>query len=942
MNIVFKNYKPYKGKHTFNVKPFNVILGRNNAGKSSLTDIIHEVTNIKFIDKSFNNIYALNNLSQKNKVINKAVYSFDKDFREVGSLVSNIISSEEFIADLLYENEEFMYKDFSWLTRHFNKILDKPFKDERLSMISEQIISLENLYNKLLSKENIPYWIIAHHKKRSLDVFYNEEVFSRARGNKKKRAYIKNRIHGSKIYKMAAFAVDPIQEGLGLELELDAPCPPNDFSSLIFDKRLRKYASIWDNHNEDFRLRKQKSMKALMEDFSKTKYFKLFTKQRYNFLNEINDYLIDIYKVKDLRRSFSSFQSRSRRERSSLEANCSVNITDTDYTINYVSSSDNLSHLIDGAQISFSKQKQHILSNNPAKFFFKKGSYVYEKNISLVNKILNYSAQSLTKIVPVDSLEGVLHMNNCFYYEVISANSTNLPFERTSKLFPKSRYMRPSLTSALSSNSFHKTLDNLPFNLLSSNNVSNKNSLLPKILCVPNNEIDFESNLISRTFGESFECNDLFFNEVIMDDVDEIELNDCNVVKKMLNHPKIGHLIFPKFKLDIKLNKVAGVKGEINNVFATSSQRRMPMRYSRFAESFRRIDDLHGLLLGRCMEIYEVGELYKKHKKNTLQSRKNLNSRELEILENIEKFLIGSYLSTTACKILELLNGFIFFNYYNRGLADEKCIKNYDAFDRRIDSFSSIKSSIIDASPVVYSNIRGSAYSEIDLLKIFGSNIKNILIDQRAINDLCNKVNDHLSNIDIKYEFSIDLLRHEKMSKGRRPNVIRNKLPDAYELTLRKIYSKRKSIEESTRDFMQVGTGTRNLIAIFAQLELAKLDSGRKNLIIIREPENYLHPNLTGRIVKYLYQSIANENLNIILETHSEIILRQLQVLVKNAKKEKDHILLKDNLRIYYVDNDEDNGSYFDEIKINDDGFLEKEIPENFLGINAALATELW
>ena len=80
MNIVFKNYKPYKGKHTFNVKPFNVILGRNNAGKSSLTDIIHEVTNIKFIDKSFNNIFALNNLSQKNKVINKAVYSFDKDF----------------------------------------------------------------------------------------------------------------------------------------------------------------------------------------------------------------------------------------------------------------------------------------------------------------------------------------------------------------------------------------------------------------------------------------------------------------------------------------------------------------------------------------------------------------------------------------------------------------------------------------------------------------------------------------------------------------------------------------------------------------------------------------------------------------------------------------------------------------------------------------------
>ena len=136
--------------------------------------------------------------------------------------------------------------------------------------------------------------------------------------------------------------------------------------------------------------------------------------------------------------------------------------------------------------------------------------------------------------------------------------------------------------------------------------------------------------------------------------------------------------------------------------------------------------------------------------------------------------------------------------------------------------------------------------------------------------------------------------------------------------------------------------GTRNLIAIFAQLELAKLDSGRKNLIIIREPENYLHPGLTGRVVKYLYQSIANENLNIILETHSEIIVRQLQVLIKNSKNEDNHILLKDNLKIYYVDNVEDEGSNFKEIKISEDGFLEEEIPENFLGINADLTTELW
>ena len=31
-----------------------------------------------------------------------------------------------------------------------------------------------------------------------------------------------------------------------------------------------------------------------------------------------------------------------------------------------------------------------------------------------------------------------------------------------------------------------------------------------------------------------------------------------------------------------------------------------------------------------------------------------------------------------------------------------------------------------------------------------------------------------------------------------------------------------------------------------------------------------------------------------------------------------------------------------EKIKILDDGFLEEEIPENFLGINADLTTELW
>ena len=52
--------------------------------------------------------------------------------------------------------------------------------------------------------------------------------------------------------------------------------------------------------------------------------------------------------------------------------------------------------------------------------------------------------------------------------------------------------------------------------------------------------------------------------------------------------------------------------------------------------------------------------------------------------------------------------------------------------------------------------------------------------------------------------------------------------------------------------------------------------------------------------------------------------------------------LEKDHLKIHYVDYNFEDGSFIKEIEINNDGYLLEEIPENFLGINADLATELW
>ena len=73
MNIVFKNYKPFRGKHSIRIKPFNVFIGRNNAGKSSLSEIIYYATNIRFLSGTGSNIFRMNDISRKDGLINNHV-----------------------------------------------------------------------------------------------------------------------------------------------------------------------------------------------------------------------------------------------------------------------------------------------------------------------------------------------------------------------------------------------------------------------------------------------------------------------------------------------------------------------------------------------------------------------------------------------------------------------------------------------------------------------------------------------------------------------------------------------------------------------------------------------------------------------------------------------------------------------------------------------------
>ena len=142
-----------------------------------------------------------------------------------------------------------------------------------------------------------------------------------------------------------------------------------------------------------------------------------------------------------------------------------------------------------------------------------------------------------------------------------------------------------------------------------------------------------------------------------------------------------------------------------------------------------------------------------------------------------------------------------------------------------------------------------------------------------------------------------------------------------------------------------VGAGTRSLISIFGHLsgyELVTLSSKKRgdgrnhDILIIREPENFIHPSLVGTFIEFIsdFRSKYNTSVNIVIETHSEIILRKIQLLVKETK------LDLQNLAIYYIKKD-DEGSNIENINLNIDGSLSSDPPEDFFDINTKLAKDL-
>ena len=157
--------------------------------------------------------------------------------------------------------------------------------------------------------------------------------------------------------------------------------------------------------------------------------------------------------------------------------------------------------------------------------------------------------------------------------------------------------------------------------------------------------------------------------------------------------------------------------------------------------------------------------------------------------------------------------------------------------------------------------------------------------------------------------------------------------------------------EDGTEDnLIDVGYGISQVLPIVTQIVKLKL-GGRKDryvfsyndrmnsIFIIEQPELHLHPGAQAELANLFVEAINSPNCNqkILIETHSEHLLRRLQALIAD----KSTNITSEQVKIYYVDKNKNNEAYVTEMKICENGQFESEWPSGFFDKAHELSMEL-
>jgi hypothetical protein len=147
-------------------------------------------------------------------------------------------------------------------------------------------------------------------------------------------------------------------------------------------------------------------------------------------------------------------------------------------------------------------------------------------------------------------------------------------------------------------------------------------------------------------------------------------------------------------------------------------------------------------------------------------------------------------------------------------------------------------------------------------------------------------------------------------------------------------------------NILDVGYGISQVLPIVAEVFRTQKNQSQtmsemsydNRILIVEQPELHLHPAAQADLAELFVTYVSDSSKRLLVETHSEHLIRKLQVFVADPKCP----LTKDMVKIYYVDKKNgSNEATIEEMVICEDGRFEKEWPSGFFDKAFDLTMEL-
>ncbi len=133
------------------------------------------------------------------------------------------------------------------------------------------------------------------------------------------------------------------------------------------------------------------------------------------------------------------------------------------------------------------------------------------------------------------------------------------------------------------------------------------------------------------------------------------------------------------------------------------------------------------------------------------------------------------------------------------------------------------------------------------------------------------------------------------------------------------------------------GYGITQLFSLMLHIDNMMLEHEKPYFICVEEPEIHLHPKYQSMLAEMFVEAYQKYNIHFIIETHSEYLIRKLQVMVAD----KENALLPNDVSLNYVEKEEDGVSTNRKIDILEDGRLSEPFGPGFCDEATGLSMRL-